>query len=77
MWALSISCSPRVHESRTFFLPSVGDQLGDQMDECVYGTSGSGVFNLADVFELVIDGFNQGPLPDKDLGLAQLRLLHK
>ena len=41
------------------------------MDECVYGTSGSGVFNLADVFELVIDGFNQGPLPDKDLGLAQ------
>ena len=47
------------------------------MDECVYGTSGSGVFNLADVFELVIDGFNQGPLPDKDLGLAQLRRLHK
>ena len=77
MWALSIYCSPRFHESRTFFLPSVGDQLGDQMDECVYGTSGSGVFNLADVFELVIDGFNQGPLPDKDLGLAQLRLLHK
>ena len=41
------------------------------MDECVDGISGSGVFNLADVFELVIDGFNQGPLPDKDLGLAQ------
>ena len=37
----------------------------------------SGVFNLADVFELVIDGFNQGPLPDNDLGLAQLRRLHK
>ena len=31
----------------------------------------SGVFNLADVFELFINGFNQGPLPDKDLGLAQ------
>ena len=41
------------------------------MDECVDGISGSGVFNLADVFELVIDSFNQGPLPDKDLGLAQ------
>ena len=47
------------------------------MDECVDGISGSGVFNLADVFELVIDGFNQGPLPDKDLGLVQLRRLHK
>ena len=64
-------------ECRTFFLLSVGDQPSNQVYECVDGTSVSGVFNLADVFELVIDGFNQGPLPDNDLGLAQLRRLHK
>ena len=64
-------------ECQTFFLPSVGDQPSNQVYECVDWTSVSGVFNLADVFELVIDGFNQGPLPGKDLGLAQLRRLHK
>ena len=64
-------------ECRTFLLLSVGDQPSNQVYECVDGTSVSGVFNLADVFELVIDGFNQGPLPDNDLGLAQLRRLHK
>ena len=64
-------------EYRTFFLLSVGDQPSNQVCEYVDGTSVSGVFNLADVFELVIDGFNQGPLPDNDLGLAQLRRLHK
>ena len=36
------------------------------MDECVDGASVSGVLNLADVFELFIDGFNQGSLPEKD-----------
>jgi hypothetical protein len=36
------------------------------VDECVDGASVLGVLNLADVFELVIDGFNQGPLPEKD-----------
>ena len=60
-----------------FFLPSVGDQPSDQVDECVDGASVSGVLNLEDVFELIIDGFNKGPLPDKDLGLAQLRRLDK
>ena len=60
-----------------FFLPSVGDQPSDQVDECVDGASVSGVLNLEDVFELIIDGFNQGPLPDKDLWLAQLRRLDK
>ena len=64
-------------ECRTFFLLSVGDQPSNQVYEYVDGTSVSGVFNLADVFELVIGGFNQGPLPDNDLGLAQLRRLHK
>ena len=64
-------------ECRAFFLLSVGDQPSNQVYEYVDGTSVSGVFNLADVFELVIDGFNQGPLPDNDLGLAQLRRLHK
>ena len=53
-------------ECRTFFLPSEADQPSDQVDECVDGASVSGVLNLADVFELVIDGFNQGPLPEKD-----------
>ena len=53
-------------ECWTFFLPSVGDQPSDQVDECVDGSSMSGVFNLADVFELVIDGFNQGSLPEED-----------
>ena len=47
------------------------------MDEYVDGASVSGVLNLEAVFELIIDGFNQGPLPDKDLGLAQLRRLDK
>ena len=60
-----------------FFLPSVGDQPSDQVDKCVDGASVSGVLNLEDVFELIIDGFNKGPLPDKDLGLAQLRRLYK
>ena len=53
-------------ECRTFFLPSVGDQPSDQVNECVGRTSVSGVLNLADVFELLIDGFNQGPLPEED-----------
>ena len=64
-------------ECWAFSLPSVGDQPSDQVDECVDGASVSGVLNLEDVFELIIDGFNQGPLPDKDLGLAQLRRLDK
>ena len=53
-------------ESRTFFLLSEGDQPSNEVDECVDGASVSGVLNLADVFELVIDGFNQGPLSEKD-----------
>ena len=57
-------CSPS--ECRTFFLPSEGDQPSDQVDEGVDGASVSGVLHLAGVFELVIDGFNQGPLPEKD-----------
>ena len=47
-------------------MPSEGNQPSDQVDECVDGASMSGVLNLADVFELVIDGFNQGSLPEKD-----------
>ena len=53
-------------ECWAFSLPSVGDQPSDQVDECVDETSVSGVFNLAEVFEVVIDGFNQGSLPEKD-----------
>ena len=56
----------RPRECWTFFMPSEGNQPSDQVDECVDGASMSGVLNLADVFELVIDGFNQGPLPEKD-----------
>ena len=48
-------------------MPSEGDQPSDQVDECVDRASVSGVLKLADVFEFVIDGFNQGPLPEKDI----------
>ena len=47
-------------------MPSEGNQRSDQVDERVDGASMSGVLNLADVFELVIDCFNQGPPPEKD-----------
>ena len=48
------------------FLPGEGNQPSDQVDECVDVASMSGVLNLADVFELVIDVFNQGSLPKED-----------
>ena len=58
-------------------LMSVSNEASNDINKKVGDTPMTRMGNLRNVFELVIDGFNQGPLPDKDLGLAQLRLLHK
>ena len=39
-----------------FWLPSVGNQTGDEVDEKVGGAAVAGVFNLGDILELVNDG---------------------
>ena len=39
---------------------AVGDQPCDQVDQEVDGAAMAGVLNLTDVFELIIDGLDDG-----------------
>jgi hypothetical protein len=41
---------------------AVGNQLGDQIDQEVDGTAMARMLDLADVLQLIIDRFNDGPL---------------
>jgi len=47
---------------RAFGLLGVSDQSSDQMDQKVNRAAVSGVLDLTDIFELIVDGFNQRPL---------------
>ena len=47
---------------RLFGLMAVGDQPCDQVDQEVDGAAMAGMFDLTDVFELIIDRLNDGPL---------------
>ena len=48
----------REMERRLLWLPSVGNQTGDEIDEKVGRAPMPGVFNLRDILELVNDGLN-------------------
>ena len=41
---------------------AISDQAGDNVDETVDGAAMASVFNLRDIFELVDDTLNDGPL---------------
>ena len=45
----------------------IGDQPCYQVDHEVVHTAMAAVFDLADIFELVVDGFNERPLTEQDL----------
>lgn len=46
---------------------ATGDQPGEQIDEKIDRAALAGVFDLKDVFELVIDGFDEGALAQQPL----------
>ena len=56
---------------------AVGDQATEQVDQEVSHTALPGMFNLGNILQLVIDGFNNRPLPQQQLvPQGQRTLLH-
>jgi hypothetical protein len=49
-------------EGRFLGLIAIGNQSGDQVDQGVDQATVAGMLDLADVFELIIDGLGDGPL---------------
>ena len=45
----------------------IGNQAGDEINEEIEGATMPGMLNLTDVFELVIDGFDDGSFAQQNL----------
>ena len=47
----------------------VGNETREEVDHKIPRAAMSGMFNLLSILELVIDGFDDAPLPESDLQL--------
>lgn len=51
---------------RLFGLPTVSDETSEQIDDKVKWTAMSGMLNLRDVLELIVDGLHDGALAEQN-----------